>query len=164
MASARLSSFRSTLRLLGGEGHQTTVELRDATAASAMKVLAVLRLCNIPRSSLLVLKRNLFVCSAANQKDIVEANLTVLKARMEDLRKKERRIPLPKRLGGVEIANGWRYRSTRDAKLDRKVVKNFALISGCLEVMSTVGGAVGLVFLGGSLGICLVSLLVRHFW
>ncbi|XP_038893301.1 uncharacterized protein LOC120082131 isoform X2 [Benincasa hispida] len=43
-----------------------------------------------------------------NQKDIVDANLTVLRARMEDLRKKERRIPLPARRGGLEFDNGWR--------------------------------------------------------
>ncbi|XP_038893300.1 uncharacterized protein LOC120082131 isoform X1 [Benincasa hispida] len=104
-----------------------------------------------------------------NQKDIVDANLTVLRARMEDLRKKERRIPLPARRGGLEFDNGWRYLSMSDgAKFDRsfdgKILKKFALIAGCLEVVTTVGGAVGLVFVGGSLGICLVALLVRHFW
>ncbi|XP_022150638.1 uncharacterized protein LOC111018723 [Momordica charantia] len=99
-----------------------------------------------------------------NQKDIVEANLTVLRERMEDLRKKERRIPASG--GRIEFDNCWSYMSRSDAKLDRdcerKMVKNFALISECLEVISMAGGAVGLVLVGGSLGICLVSLLIRH--
>lgn len=100
----------------------------------------------------------------------MEANLTVLRSRMEDLRKKEqRRIPFPIHRGGRELDNGWSYLSTSGAtKLNRgnfdgKIVKNLGLISECLEVMSMVGGAFGLVLVGGSLGICLVSLLVRHF-
>lgn len=105
--------------------------------------------------------------SAENQKDIVEANLTVLRARMEDLRKKELRIPLPAHRGGLEFDNGRSYLSMSDAKLDRgfdrKIMKNFALISEWLEVMTMVGGAFGLVLVGGTLGICLVSLLVHRF-
>ncbi|XP_008446686.2 uncharacterized protein LOC103489333 [Cucumis melo] len=104
-----------------------------------------------------------------NEKDIVEANLTVLRTRMEDLRKKERRIPIPipiRQRGMEEFDDGRRYLSSKldGGCFDGKKLKNGALISGCLEVVSTVGGAVGLVFVGGSLGICLVSFIVRHFW
>lgn len=96
----------------------------------------------------------------------MEANLTVLRTRMEDLRKKERGIPIQIRQRGMEeLDDGGRYLWKLDGGcFDGKKMKNCGLISGCLEVVSRVGGAVGLVFVGGSLGICFVSFIVRHFW
>ncbi|KAM7274922.1 hypothetical protein ACFE04_016788 [Oxalis oulophora] len=86
--------------------------------------------------------------------NIVDANLNVLRERISEARKKE--IDCCNQLNSN--INGWNYeyynidRNYRDGELIREYV----------GLIGFVGRALGLVFLSGSLSICLVSLLVHQ--
>ncbi|KAJ9140838.1 hypothetical protein P3X46_031435 [Hevea brasiliensis] len=83
--------------------------------------------------------------------NIVDANMGVLRERIAEVKTKERLEKC------CRLQNGWNYVSGYDHKH-----KRYDMLSECLEAMCLAGGAVGLVFVSGSLCICLVSILV-HF-
>lgn len=78
----------------------------------------------------------------------VDADLSVLRERIQRLRKKERAMN----------TCGWNYEHEYEPKNKRPSESDHGVIS---EIMGIACGAIGLVFLFGSLCICLVSLLVR---
>ncbi|XP_061365015.1 uncharacterized protein LOC133308420 [Gastrolobium bilobum] len=77
--------------------------------------------------------------------NIVDANLSVLRERIQQVRKREKLIH----------TCGWNYKHNYDPKYRRD-----SMISQAAEIMGLACGAIGLVFLIGSLSICLVSFLV----
>ncbi|KAL2324186.1 hypothetical protein Fmac_023244 [Flemingia macrophylla] len=77
--------------------------------------------------------------------NIVDANLSVLRERIQQVRKKEMVIE----------TQGWNYKHSYDGKYKRDSV-----ISESAEIIGLACGAFGLVFLIGSLSICLLSLFV----
>ncbi|KAF8399035.1 hypothetical protein HHK36_014901 [Tetracentron sinense] len=85
--------------------------------------------------------------SSAN---MVDANLSVLRERIEEVKMKERL----KRCCKSE--DGWYYQSGYDHKLKRD-----AKFSESLELVGLVSMSVGLSFFSGTLCLCLVSLLVH---
>ncbi|KAI4313836.1 hypothetical protein L6164_026785 [Bauhinia variegata] len=78
--------------------------------------------------------------------NIVDANLSVLRERIQQVRKRER----------LRYSCGWNYLQKYDQKYKRD-----SILSESIEIMGSACGAVVLVFLTGSLFICLVSLLVH---
>ncbi|KAJ4821890.1 hypothetical protein Tsubulata_048539 [Turnera subulata] len=90
---------------------------------------------------------------------IVDANLGILRRRIEEARMKER-LDTWCRLKNYN--NGWNYQySGDDIDHDRQKRDAELVMSGCLELMGSIGGAFGFVFLSGSLFIFLVSVLVH---
>ncbi|OAY47221.1 uncharacterized protein LOC110616673 [Manihot esculenta] len=83
--------------------------------------------------------------------NIVDANMGVLRERVAEMRTKERLEKC------CRLQNGWNYGSAYVQKHQR-----YDKLSECLEAVFLAGGALGFVFLSGSLCLCLVSLLV-HF-
>ncbi|KAI4357702.1 hypothetical protein L6164_001636 [Bauhinia variegata] len=86
--------------------------------------------------------------SSDNEKpaNIVDANLSVLRERIQQVRKKEK----------LRNTCGWNYQHCYDQKHRRD-----AVLSESIGIMGSACGAVGLVFFTGSLFICLVSLLIH---
>uniref|UniRef100_A0A6N2MXC5 Uncharacterized protein n=1 Tax=Salix viminalis TaxID=40686 RepID=A0A6N2MXC5_SALVM len=82
--------------------------------------------------------------------NIVDANLGILRGRVSEVKMKER-LERWRRL-----KNGWNYETGYDRKYRRDGV-----LSKSLELMGFASGALGFVFLSGSLCIWLVSLLVH---
>lgn len=83
--------------------------------------------------------------------NIVDANMGVLRERIEEVRVKERLDKC------CRLQNGWNYGSGYEHKHKRDDVLAEGLQTICLA-----GGALGFVFLSGSISMVLVSLLV-HF-
>ncbi|RVW17030.1 uncharacterized protein LOC104881607 [Vitis vinifera] len=81
--------------------------------------------------------------------NIVDANLRILRERIEEVKKKER-------LNTCSLQNGWTYQAGYDHKHKRA-----AILSESIQLIGTVSGALGLVFFSGSFLICLVSILVH---
>ncbi|RDX64399.1 hypothetical protein CR513_57049, partial [Mucuna pruriens] len=78
--------------------------------------------------------------------NIVDANLSILRERIEQVRKREER----------DIhTRGWNYKRSYDHKYKRD-----CMISESAEIIGLACTVIGLVFLIGSLSICLLSLLV----
>lgn len=88
---------------------------------------------------------------AGTSANIVDANMGVLRERVAEMRTKERLEKC------CRLQNGWNYGSAYVQKHQR-----YDKLSECLEAVFLAGGALGFVFLSGSLCLCLVSLLV-HF-
>ncbi|KAJ4847533.1 hypothetical protein Tsubulata_003960 [Turnera subulata] len=85
-----------------------------------------------------------------SKNDIVEANMSVLTARIEEVRIKERLERC------CRCDYGWNYAPEYNSKLKReKEVAEF------LDLVGLVCGTVGFTWLGGSLFLCLVSLIVH---
>ncbi|KAG6757698.1 hypothetical protein POTOM_038020 [Populus tomentosa] len=82
--------------------------------------------------------------------NIVDANLGILRGRIAEVKMKE------KTDAWCRLKNGWNYQSGYDHKYKRD-----AMLSESLEIMGFASGALGFVFLSGSLCIWLVSLLVH---
>ncbi|XP_011038699.1 PREDICTED: uncharacterized protein LOC105135501 [Populus euphratica] len=82
--------------------------------------------------------------------NIVDANLGILRGRIAEVKMKE------KLDAWCRLKNGWNYQSGYDHKYKRD-----AMLSESLEIMGFASGALGFVFLSGSLCIWLVSLLVH---
>ncbi|KAK6122325.1 hypothetical protein DH2020_043945 [Rehmannia glutinosa] len=86
-----------------------------------------------------------------NSSNTVDANMSVLRYRMEQLRMRDR-------LNSCHnLSNGWNYRSGND---DVRNKHNMLLM--IFELASTIGSTIGLVFLSGSLCIFLVALISHH--
>lgn len=82
---------------------------------------------------------------AGKPANIVDANLSVLRERIEKVRKRERLLH----------TCGWNYKHNYDHKFKRD-----SIVSQSTEIMGLACGVIGLVFLIGSLSIYFVSLLV----
>ena len=80
--------------------------------------------------------------------NIVDANLNVLRQRIEEVKRKERFNAC------YTLKSEWCYQSGYDHRHKRD-----AMLSQSIELFALGTGAIGLVFLIGSLCICLVSLL-----
>ncbi|KAG8382812.1 hypothetical protein BUALT_Bualt05G0116600 [Buddleja alternifolia] len=87
-----------------------------------------------------------------NSSNGVDANLSVLRYRMEKLRMKER-LKACDKLGNI----GWNYKHGYD-----DVRKKNAMFLLSIELASIVGSTIGLVFVGGSFCIFLVALIFNH--
>ncbi|KAJ6312631.1 hypothetical protein OIU77_014200 [Salix suchowensis] len=87
---------------------------------------------------------------AGTSANIVDANLGILRGRVSEVKMKEK-LERWRRL-----KNGWNYETGYDHKYRRDGV-----LSKSLELMGFASGALGFVFLSGSLCIWLVSLLVH---
>ncbi|KAI9088682.1 hypothetical protein K1719_029796 [Acacia pycnantha] len=85
--------------------------------------------------------------------NIVDANMRVLRERMEEMKKKEMKMKMVM----SRRTRGWDYKRSYENKYKRE-----AVMSEIAETMGLACGAFGLVFLSGSLGISLVSLLSHH--
>jgi len=83
-------------------------------------------------------------------KSSVDANLSVLKEKIQQVRKMERLT--------LTHTCGWNYKLYYDCKC-----KKDCIVSRSIEIMGLAFSVIGLVFLIGSLSICLVSLLVHLF-
>ena len=84
---------------------------------------------------------------------MVDANLRVLKERMNMVRVKER-LERSRR----HDQYGWNYAAVNDCKLRKDTDDQ---ISHLFEVVGLVGGFVSLTLFSGTVGLCLVSLLVH---
>lgn len=89
---------------------------------------------------------------------MVDANLDVLRTRMEEVMKHEKlEFTTSQRLND----NGWKY-NTITADYDIQNKNDYAtMMTGTIELLGLVGGSFGFVFLIGSLLIFLVSLFVH---
>lgn len=87
--------------------------------------------------------------------NIVDANMCVLRKRIEQQRLKERL--LEKAWNNASRENGWNYKAGYNDKYKRRV-----LIAESFELAALVCRTIGLVFLSGSLFIFLYSLLLMH--
>ncbi|KAI5573766.1 hypothetical protein POPTR_010G115900v4 [Populus trichocarpa] len=87
---------------------------------------------------------------AGTSANIVDANLGILRGRIAEVKMKE------KLDAWCRLKNDWNYQSGYDHKYKRD-----AMLSESLEIMGFASGALGFVFLSGSLCIWLVSLLVH---
>ncbi|KAA8521541.1 hypothetical protein F0562_012214 [Nyssa sinensis] len=85
-----------------------------------------------------------------NSANMADANLSILKERIEEVRKKERLAT------GCRLQNGWTYKSGYDSKHKRQ-----AMLSESIELVGLVSTALGFVFLCGSFFIFLVSFIVH---
>ncbi|GAV83427.1 hypothetical protein CFOL_v3_26874, partial [Cephalotus follicularis] len=94
---------------------------------------------------------------AGNSANIVDANLSTLRERIAEVRKKESLDCCRLKKEEGKLKNGWNYQSGYDHNRKRD-----AMMSESMELIGFVSGALGMVILSGSLCICLVSLLV-HF-
>lgn len=91
----------------------------------------------------------LIVLAGKPANNIVDANLSVLRERIQQVRKSER----------LTHTCGWNYK--RDYDHHRKFKgDNHCIVSQSTEIVGLACGAIGLVFLVGSLSIYLVSLFV----
>ncbi|KAM7463479.1 hypothetical protein LguiA_031600 [Lonicera macranthoides] len=81
--------------------------------------------------------------------NIVDANLSVLRRRIEELRKKERLENCCK------VTSGWNYNSAGGYQKKR------AILVESIEVLGSMSSAIGLVLLSGSLSIFFVSFLAH---
>lgn len=86
--------------------------------------------------------------------NIVDANMSVLRERMEQVRKRERVISTR------NSDHGWNYKQYENM-CKRK--RSDAMVSEFAEVMGLACGAIGLVFFSGSFCICLLSLLFHMY-
>ncbi|KAL1342920.1 uncharacterized protein [Arachis hypogaea] len=87
-------------------------------------------------------------CSKDNDKpaDIVDANLSVLRARIEELKKRD---------------GGWNYNKLNNNEYEvSRYKRNSKIVTEYVEMLGMACGAIGLVFLIGSISIYFVSLLV----
>ncbi|KAF5745217.1 hypothetical protein HS088_TW07G00800 [Tripterygium wilfordii] len=84
--------------------------------------------------------------------NIVDSNMGVLKHRIEQVKKKEWMDSYCK------LKNGWNYRSGYDDSQHKRDV----MVRESLELVCSVGGSLGLVFLCGSLCLCFVYLIINH--
>ncbi|MED6194178.1 hypothetical protein PIB30_026042 [Stylosanthes scabra] len=100
-----------------------------------------------------------FQCFKDNGKpaNIVDANLSVLRGRIQEMRKRERD-------SNMHRYGGWNYSKQSNDDDDDVVTKykreSSKMVTECAEMLGMACGAIGLVFFIGSIGICLVSLLV----
>lgn len=90
--------------------------------------------------------------AAGTSANIVDANLGILRGRIAEVRMKERLDVWCRLKSGWNYQLGYDYRHKRD----------HAMFSESLVVLGEVSRTLGLVFLSGSLCICLASVLV-HF-
>ncbi|XLS72521.1 hypothetical protein HN51_029386, partial [Arachis hypogaea] len=78
--------------------------------------------------------------------DIVDANLSVLRARIEELKKRD---------------GGWNYNKLNNNEYEvSRYKRNSKIVTEYVEMLGMACGAIGLVFLIGSISIYFVSLLV----
>lgn len=95
---------------------------------------------------------------AGKSRHVVDANLQVLKERMEEVKMKER---LERCLA---CEQGWNYTATTNTAslyLQKKRKKELDYISQCVELFCMVGGTIGFTILGCSLCLYLTSLLIH---
>ncbi|KAJ4709799.1 TGF-beta-activated kinase 1 and MAP3K7-binding protein like [Melia azedarach] len=83
--------------------------------------------------------------------DMVDANLSILKKRIEEVRKKE----MVMKNRSCRAKHGWNYKPGYDHKQKRADI-----FCSSMEMIGFIGGALGFVFLSGTLCIFLVSFLV----
>ncbi|MED6206931.1 hypothetical protein PIB30_031273 [Stylosanthes scabra] len=91
-----------------------------------------------------------FQCFKDNGKpaNIVDANLSVLWGRIQEMRKREKESN-----NNMHRYGGWNY--SKQSKRESS-----KMVTECAEMLGMACGAIGLVFFIGSISICLVSLLV----
>ncbi|XP_031285236.1 uncharacterized protein LOC116143933 [Pistacia vera] len=95
--------------------------------------------------------------------DMVEANLSVLRRRIDEVKKKESLSLNQQHYCGCRHQNGWNYqRVYYDHHLKHKKFID-QMISESIQILGSAIGAVGFVFLTGSFFIFLVSFLVHNF-
>lgn len=90
------------------------------------------------------------LCAGNSGNNIVDANLSVLRGRIEELRKKERLES-----SCCKLTSGWNYRSAGGYQ------KRRAILAESIELLGSMSSAIGLVFLSGSLSIFLVYFLAH---
>ncbi|OIS96873.1 PREDICTED: uncharacterized protein LOC109234247 [Nicotiana attenuata] len=89
---------------------------------------------------------------------VVDANIQVLKERMEEVKMKERL----ERCLVCDHEQGWNYTATASLYYDQKKrKKELDYISQCVELFCMVGGTIGFTILGCSLCLYLTSLLIH---
>lgn len=81
----------------------------------------------------------------------MDANLSTLRKRIEEMKKKEMLF--------CRLENGWNYKRSYDDHYHNHKRADFWY--GSVQMMGFVGGAVGFVFLSGSLCLFLVSFLIN---
>lgn len=81
---------------------------------------------------------------------MVDANLSILRERIEELRRKER-LNL-----SYNVKSGWNYPSVYNHNYR---LKRDAIVSESVELVGIISGTLGLVFLSGSLSLWVASLL-----
>ncbi|KAL7240282.1 hypothetical protein ACSBR2_006025 [Camellia fascicularis] len=86
-----------------------------------------------------------------NSENLVDANLSVLRERIREVRKKERLENMC-----CSHENGWNYKTGYD-----KNHKSHEMLSESIELLGLVSSSLGLVFLSGSFCIFLVSFVVH---
>nr|XP_009761502.1 PREDICTED: uncharacterized protein LOC104213669 [Nicotiana sylvestris]XP_016472390.1 PREDICTED: uncharacterized protein LOC107794417 [Nicotiana tabacum] len=87
---------------------------------------------------------------------VVDANLQVLKERMEEVKMKERLERC------LVCEQGWNYTATTASLyLQKKRKKELDYISQCVQLFCMVGGTIGFTILGSSLCLYLTSLLIH---
>ncbi|KAJ7943052.1 TGF-beta-activated kinase 1 and MAP3K7-binding protein like [Quillaja saponaria] len=86
---------------------------------------------------------------SGDSRNIVDSNLSILTERIEEVKKKERH--------GNTCCGGWNYKRSYDHDMHKK----YDILSESAVFMGLASGAIGLVFLSGSICICLFSLLVH---
>lgn len=89
-----------------------------------------------------------------NNDDIVEANMYILRERIEEIKIKELRAFYEG--GEEENYYGWNYETEYDENRHKRL-----LLAKSFEVVSSIGGSFGFVFIGGSFLIYLLSLLLH---
>ncbi|XP_044490996.1 uncharacterized protein LOC123215025 [Mangifera indica] len=99
--------------------------------------------------------------------DMVEANLSVLRRRIEEVKKKKESSSssLNEQCCSCRHKNGWNYQRVYYDHHHRHKHKKITdrIISESIQILGSVSGAVGFVFLTGSLFIFLFSFLVHSF-
>ncbi|KAL3844915.1 hypothetical protein ACJIZ3_002318 [Penstemon smallii] len=94
--------------------------------------------------------------SSRNSYNIVDANLRVLRERIEQVKNKERRCTVV----DESTAAGWNYSAAdQDFIFGRKREKE--MIHQFVQLVGTIGGTFGLTILGCTFCLCIVSLLAH---
>lgn len=88
--------------------------------------------------------------------NIVDANMSLLRERIEEVRMHERLKSYCRGGEGSNYTSGWNYTSGYDSKL-----KNEKKLSDTLEVAGLIAGTFGFTFLSGTLCLCLLSIFVH---
>lgn len=88
---------------------------------------------------------NFLIDLAGKPANSVDANLSVLRERIQQVRKREKLVH----------TYGWNYNHNYNSKY-----KCDSMVSQSVEIMGLACGAIGLVLIVGSLSICLMSLIV----
>lgn len=117
--------------------------------------------------SFLVSHSELMIPLTGKSEDMVEANLSVLRRRIEEVKKKKESSSssLNEQCCSCRHKNGWNYQRVYYDHHHRHKHKKITdrIISESIQILGSVSGAVGFVFLTGSLFIFLFSFLVHSF-